>query len=175
MSKANSSFQQNLEHPIKKAVSDYLQLELNSDPIKGVTSNCTFKFDFHKLDLDIIGEIYTCSFPLKPGHIRKIKSDILKLLTYESLLKNTVLKKYIVLTINQADVKNKEQDLTAAKIIAHHPINFSFFGKKSWLNETINQFNIQILYYVLSPEETVILNQTRSDQKNGNLSKMENN
>lgn len=167
MSKADSTFQLELELPIIKAVAEFIEVsELSSDPIK--ENNCTFKFDFHNKQFEIIGEIYTCVFPLKPGHIRKIKSDILKLITYE-VLQNKNLNKYVVLTVNQSDLNKKDFISNESKIIPHDYDKFSLLGSKSWFNQSIQQFNIQILYFILSNQESDILTNVRTNQKAGIL------
>lgn len=172
MSKSNSSVQLNLETPIIQAVSEFLDnKKLSNDPIISSDNSCTFKFDFHNQELGIYGEIYTCAFPLKPGHLRKIKSDILKLITYQQISQRTDLEKYLVLTITEDNLVKKGYVNLDFKIIPNKQSEFSLFGNKSWFNLTLKQFDIKILYYVLNDEENSLLKQTRNNQKSGNIAK----
>jgi hypothetical protein len=170
MSLSNSILQQSLEDPIIEKIKLFLNTEeLSRQTI--VESTCTFKFDFYNLNESILGEIYSCGFPLKEGHKRKIKSDILKLLTYEKLKPNQNFNKYIVLTASQANVKSKDISVVPGEIIRHGSDMNSFIGSKSWLATSIEQFNIQILYFVLDEEQSNRLNIARNNQKQGMITK----
>jgi hypothetical protein len=115
----------------------------------------SFLIDFYNIEKRIFGEIYVCKFPLKSGHLRKIKSDILKLLTIEKIVGD--IDKYIVLTIelnvNQGSIQTED--------------SLKKFKENSWLSYAIKKFNIHILYYVLQPEEARKLNAIRLKQRNG--------
>lgn len=170
MSLSNSIVQLGLEVPIIEKIKLFLSTdEFNTQTIVG--STCSFKFDFYNLNESILGEIYSCGFPLKEGHKRKIKSDILKLLTYEKLNPNQNFNKYIVLTVSQANVKSKNISALPGDIVPHGSGMISFIGSKSWLATSIEQFNIQVLYFVLDEEQSHKLNKARNNQKQGVITK----
>jgi hypothetical protein len=117
-----------------------------------------FQVDFYNIEKKIFGEIYVCKFPLKSGHLRKIKGDILKLLTIEKILGDPI-QKYMVLTIESENNKNK--------ILESKDLEKNLFGEKSWFSETIALFKINMLYYTLSKEEAENLKEVRKRQKEG--------
>ena len=120
--------------------------------------NINFQVDFYNKEKTIFGEIYVCKFPLKSGHLRKIKGDILKLLTIEKILGEPI-QKYMVLTIESALTEKQGKIQTEE--------NLKKFGNDSWFSETIKIFNINILYYTLTPDEANNLNEVRKRQKEG--------
>lgn len=145
--------EQNIIFPkLKKHL--FKNIELRSDAY--ILSECSFQVDFYNVDHKIYGEIYSCKFPLKSGHLRKIKGDLLKLLTIEQMLGHTI-SKYLILTIEQSE-QNGE---FIPESIVHK------FGLTSWFSQAIIQFDFKIYYYVLDEIETKQLNETRHKQKEG--------
>lgn len=117
----------------------------------------SFQFDFFNESRDIFGEIYACKFPLKSGHVRKIKGDVLKLLTIEKLLGKT-LNKFIVLTVESQSEGLEPGIYTSTEI--------SKFGK-SWFTTSLEQFGVQLLYFVMSTDDSKLLNDARTLQAKG--------
>ena len=157
---SNSKFQLDLENEILDAISIHIGTVLINKPV--TFENVSFHFDFTNSDLSIIGEIYSCSFPLKPGHQRKIKSDILKMISYEKLVGEK--QKYLVLTISRENTGNI---IIPDSRIVSDKNGASIFGEKSWFSKTLKVFDIKVMYYVLSEVEKAQLDDTRSKQKKG--------
>jgi hypothetical protein len=95
---------------------------------------------------------------LKSGHLRKIKGDMLKLLTFEKIHKATI-NKFMVLTIESENDTNE--------ILEGEALDKKYFGEKSWFYETIRLFEINMLYYTLTKEEAENLDEVRQRQEEG--------
>ncbi len=161
--KSSSEYQSKMEEVILVELENHLKVSLlkGQKKIEGVN----FQIDFMNEESEIYGEIYVCQFPLKSGHLRKIKSDLLKLLTIEKLSLPKKIEKYIVLTISEKD-RSKLDPLTQDLVI-NHSIEFNLLGKKSWIFNTICIFKFNVLYIVLSDEVSVELARVRENQKDG--------
>lgn len=164
---SSSDYQNAIESEILKALSllpEYSKVSKERGKIN--PSNSTFQFDFANTDGKIIGEIFACQFPLKAGQARKIKADILKMLTYERLKNTSVIKKCYVVTLSLEQAKSLEPTVKPG-VFLKDAEKSSMFGAKSWFRETLNIFEIRMLYYVLSPEQHADLVKTRTRQKEG--------
>lgn len=170
---SNSEVQKKMEGSIISAFKEQLEkpnIELSINKI--TKGHYSFHFDFHDIKSGIIGEIYSCAFPLKPGHIRKIKSDILKMITYEKL-ETKPLEKYMILSVSSDYLRDKfkiEVDKQMQGSILRNG-DLAILGNSSWLIASFETFKIQVLYYVLTPEQESTLTLTRSNQSKGMNSK----
>jgi hypothetical protein len=157
--KSNSKYQGGLKKEVILPILQkqiFNQIEFLSNTYAPHPKGCGFQIDFYNLEHKIFGEIYSCKFPLKSGHLRKIKGDLLKLLIIEKTLGYPI-EKYMVLTVEQAE----NQGEIVSEIVLKK------FGDKSWFSETLKLFDFQIYYYVLKDSEAKLLNETRTKQKEG--------
>jgi translation initiation factor IF-2 len=167
---SSSAVQKDMEENIITALTKSLSHveKLHSAAVNSEKGNYSFHFDFHELNKNIIGEIYSCAFPLKAGHVRKIKSDILKMITYEKLAKKKM-EKYMVLTVSPDYLREKckieVSDKMEGTILENAEV--SVLGNASWLIGSIESFNINILYYVLDKDQESKLTITRANQSKG--------
>lgn len=170
--KSDSLTQRNVEDEIFKKLEKFpkIQEKLGSKELKKdefPIGSVKFQVDFYNEECGIFGEIYASNFPLKSGHSRKIRTDILKMITIEKLKKVDV-EKYLVLTVHKKDFKNGELFKDYSLIEHGDEIGkLNMLGKKTWFNETLRLFNIKVLYYVLSEKDFAILNVARSNQNEG--------
>ena len=168
--RSDSQTQQNLEEVIFGQLNSIYCLSkqlgnavLENKKYQKDLNSPAFQVDFFNVEKKIFGEIYACSFPLKSGHIRKIKSDILKLLSIEKLFGESI-HKYLILTVFD------EKEAQRSEIFYSHEFNneqFNKLGIKSWFNKAIEIFEIKVFYYNLSFDQYTILTNTRIKQKLG--------
>lgn len=162
-SKSVSTFQSVKE----KEIREFLEREWNIPLMSGgkVLSGVRFQFDVMNEQQGWYGEIYVCQFPLKSGQIRKIKSDILKLITLEKILGIAKINKRIILTISENHRAMMKQGLN--KILIEHDVSNNLIGLNSWLNKAINIFDIKLFYYVMNDQQYSELSMVRAIQKEG--------
>ncbi|WP_430403437.1 hypothetical protein [Fluviicola sp.] len=162
---SNSTFQKKQEVQIIKSFNETFSASVTAQ--FGVVSEggFSFHFDFANEERTIIGEIYTCSFPLKPGQLRKVKGDILKMLTFEKMKPKKLdeLEKYCILTISSQDALGKD---SIGEFVKDHQ-GQSMFPDKSWFRKTLDIFNIQVYYYVLDEDKRKELEEVRKMQQEG--------
>ena len=167
---------------IKECEGSYLSFEnINNPEFKYIINGCkleetigksSYQLDIFDEEQGIIGEIFT-SLSNKPGQQRKIKSDILKLITIEKAFLNSGeknLKKILIFTISQ-DELNKHGINQTNKFISLEALKNSNYKDKisgTWLYQTIELFNIHIYYYILDDKEEKDLSEVVTNQKQGN-------
>lgn len=161
-SKSNSIYQKEKEGIIR----ELLEVELKMKLISGVKnlSGVHFQLDIMNDDRNLYGEIYVCQFPLKSGQIRKIKSDLLKLITLEKILIKPGIQKIMVLTIGE---KDRYKITNSSKTVLKHNQDINLMGLNSWLNRTIEVFGIEFYYVVLNDQQYYELSMVRNLQKEG--------
>lgn len=162
---SDSALQRRLETTILSSFQEQINNAVTTHFGKTTLPSCTFHFDFANEKRTMIGEIYTCRFPLLSGQLRKVKADILKMITYEQLSK-TKLDKYYLLTINHSDLKDKEIHIEPGTFLSEHD-GFSMFSAKSWFAGTLKQFDIKVLYYLLDNTTFESLQSTIDKQRKG--------
>lgn len=162
-SKSNSLFQREKEAIIR----EQLEVEWKMNLISGEKnlSGVRFQLDLMNDDKGLYGEIYVCQFPLKSGQIRKLKSDLLKLITLEKILNKPEIEKIMILTIGEED--RFKLTHTINKTIIEHNHDNNFIGLNSWLNKTIEVFGIKLYYFVLNDQQYYELSKVRNLQKEG--------
>jgi hypothetical protein len=144
---------------------NYVEIE-KGNPI---TDGLKFQVDFfiqHKL----LGEVYTCKSKLLPGQRKKIHSDILKMLTIERIWdkegKQSV-KKIIVMVLSEKEFKNKnipsEAFISETNQLEHFKI-INNLGNSTWIQKTIEIFNIEIVYFLVQ-ELSTDLEEAQARQK----------
>jgi hypothetical protein len=170
--KSDSLTQRTVESEIFKKLKELPSIlqKIGTEQLKSdefTIGNVKFQVDFYNETSKIFGEVYASNFPLKSGHSRKIRTDILKMITIEKL-KGVEVEKYLVLTVCKKDFKNGEL-FNDYSLIEHGDEigKLNMLGKKTWFNETLRLFNIKVLYYVLSDDDNLILNVARSNQNEG--------
>ena len=156
---------ENINHSVFK----YL---INGCVLEETTGKSSYQLDIFDKEQGVIGEIFT-SLSNKPGQQRKIKSDILKLITIEKAFINSGeknLKKILIFTISQ-DELNKHGINQTSKFISLEALKNSNYKDKisgTWLYQTIELFNIHIYYYILDDNEEKDLSEVVTNQKKGN-------
>jgi hypothetical protein len=146
--------------------------KINGCKLEWTNNKPSYLIDIFDEEQNVIGEIYS-SLSNKPGQKRKIKSDILKLITIEKAFINsgkTDFKKILIFTINQGEL-TKNGITHSNKFISLDALKNSSFKDKitgTWLYQTIELFNIHIFYYILDDNEEKDLIETVSNQKMGN-------
>lgn len=159
---SNSTFQKEQEAQIIRSFKKTFSVSVTAQ--FGVVSEdgFSFHFDFANEERTTIGEIYTCSFPLKPGQLRKVKGDILKMLTFGKM-RQKELEKYYILTISSQDALGKDR---IGDFVKDHQ-GQSMFPDKSWFRRTLDIFNIHVYYYVLDEDKRKELEKVRKMQQEG--------
>lgn len=161
-SKSNSIYQKEKEGIIRELLEVELKMKLTSG-VKNL-SGVHFQLDIMNDDRNLYGEIYVCQFPLKSGQIRKIKSDLLKLITLEKILIKPGIQKIMVLTIGE---KDRYKITNSSKTVLKHNQDINLMGLNSWLNRTIEVFGIEFYYVVLNDQQYYELSMVRNLQKEG--------
>lgn len=166
--KSSSKFQQEIELIIaKQFVCSVLKLKTEQEAFGKTTLINKADAKSPKVQLDIyidakeaiIGEVYVTELPFNSGRRRKFQSDILKLITIEKARKKAH-KKYVILTISES------KDFKASEFVKHSDEN-CFIPNDSWINLAIKEFDINLLYYVLSKDYMNQLNGVRINQTQG--------
>ncbi len=145
---------------------------INGCKLEKTTGKSSYQLDIFDEEQGVIGEIFT-SLSNKPGQQRKIKTDILKLITIEKAFINSGeknLKKILIFTINH-DELNKHGITQTNKFISLEALKKSNYKDKisgTWLYQTIELFNIHIYYYILDKSEIEMYNDAVGKQKQGN-------
>ncbi len=118
-----------------------------------------FQFDINIESANTIGEVYVTELPFNSGRKRKFLTDILKMITFEELVKEK-LTKYYIITVHGVDEDNE------ITFIEHGDAN-SLVGQSSWLNETLRLFDIKLYYCQLPVKMSNELKSFRLKQVKG--------
>lgn len=127
------------------------------------------QFDLFLSEQKVIGEVYVTELPLNPGRKRKVMTDLLKMITFERFKQNesTVsFQKLYFLTITEEQA-SKFDESTENKTFIKHSREHSLIGKDSWINVTLEEFGIELYYYVITNDFLNVLNSTRKKQTEG--------
>ncbi len=137
-----------VQNKIQKKIIDKLNYSnkwnLSSDKI--TINNTDLKIQIDGIDKEkrVICEVYAHYGDLKPGHLRKINNDILKMLLFEKL-NSGKWEKYICV---------------------HESVEKRLKGK-SWLSEVIKVFGFKIHPFQLTEKDRLLLLNAQKDQADG--------
>lgn len=140
---SDSTYQQKSEPIIVKEFIESVvkTVDVNNSGIVVKTSGgrkVKFQFDINIESANTIGEVYVTELPFNSGRKRKFLADILKMITFEELVKEK-LTKYYIITVRKED---EDENIT---FIEHEDSN-SLVGQSGWLNETLRLFGIKLYY-----------------------------
>lgn len=129
------------------------------------------QFDLYLPEQKVIGEVYVTELPLNSGRRRKIMSDLLKMITFERLKQNEgqgEYKKFYFLTITKEQAAELKGVKIVGKTFIEHSRENSFIGKDAWINVTLEEFGIQLYYFIIIDEKFLAdLKLTRAKQTEG--------
>ncbi len=160
---SDSEVQRKIEAEVLKKLSDVDRFNTDIIPLSLHLDGYRFDVDGvigvseidgkHHFEEDIhLFEVYARIGKLQPGHKRKIKGDVLKLVTVEKQIKKLssfqpqAIKKYIVLVDNAV----------------HDQIT-----GQNWLASTLNLFGFEVIVVEISEEDRKKLKSTIKDQAEG--------
>jgi len=134
----------NVQRQIEKIVFDHITIQLGMQFESGVlnVNDSGFQVDFFNKEEKIYGEIYAGIDSLKPGQIRKVGMDILKLLTIEKMIGEQI-KKYVAFVDPTIERK---------------------FKSSSWYSKSLDIFEIEIITITLTQDQITLIRDTKKNQ-----------